>query len=245
MQSASIPAAGTRSEANKKFANDGSFESVDRMLQKLAFKCFARVQALGLGMTLDDVRQEMNVSYVQARKLWEPDRGVLFVSYMTTACYRNFNERIRKAELERRNLGLVNFSDMSRRQPDGQESDCLEYTDLSETSDYMQITQMMGNELISGSCAPGALEAPISSDPSIFLEEVQEFYSAKNNAKIALANLTPKAKQVIIDLLCAERDREEGKRLPSLRSLFVKRSATQAEIKRIRAELARAFKVKF
>lgn len=233
-----------RAEKNRMYANDGSFESVDRLLAKIAIKCFARVQAMNLGMTYDDVRQEMNVSYLMAKKLWEPGRGVLFSTYLTTACYRNFNDRIRKAETERRHLGLVNMTDMRPVDAHDDDGDAFDYIGRSDADTYLQVTQMYGNDLIDGGCAVDKEMAPMNSDPSIFLEEVQEFTLAKESAKNALSNLTPKAKAIVHDLLTAAKVRQAGEKLPTLRKLFTQHNLPEAEMKRIRQELAAAFGAK-
>lgn len=242
MQVETVRVRGERAEKNKRFANDGSFESVDRLLAKLAIKCFARVQAMGLGMTIEDVRQEMNMSYVMAKKLWEPDRGILFATYLTTACYRNFGDRIRKAELERRHLGLVNMTDMRPvHMHDDEDMDPSEYLDNSDTDTYHHVTQIFGNELIDGGFMQGKQEAPLNADPSVFLEELQEYDMAKEKARNALTSLTPKAKEIVVELLTAARTREAGKKLPALRTIFMNRKTPHTEAQRIRKELAAAF----
>lgn len=244
VQAAIVPA--QRAEKNKKYANDGSFESVDRLLAKVAGKCFARVQAMGLGMTFDDVRQEMNVSYLMAKRLWNPDRGILFSTYLTTACYRNFNDRIRKAETERRNLGLVNMTDMRPvgMHPD-EDVDMSEYIDSMEVDTHHRVTQMYGNDLIEGSFSFNEQEAPMDADPAVYLEEMQEYGAAKDRARNALAGLTPKAKEIVAELLTAAKVRQAGEKLPSLRSLFLSQGLPELEAKRIRKELALAFGAKF
>lgn len=95
-----------REEKNLKYANDGSLESVDAALRKLAFKCYRRVEAIGIGMTLDDVYQEMCLSYVRAKDAWNPQGGALFATYCITACQNNFNAAIKKMERER-TLGKI------------------------------------------------------------------------------------------------------------------------------------------
>lgn len=94
---------------NERFPNDGSYASVERQLHRLAMKCYARVQALGLSMDFDDVMAEMNLSYVRARMAWNPDKGARFSTYCQTACMNNFNQRIEKQETERVNLGMISY----------------------------------------------------------------------------------------------------------------------------------------
>lgn len=122
-------------EKNKRFANDGSYESVERMLIKLSMRCFARIEALGgLGMTFEDVRQEMNLNYVLARAKWSPEGGARFATYCQTACQNNFNGYIEKRIKERTNLGMVNFTDLGHHKSveTGDEFDPLEFIDDQE-----------------------------------------------------------------------------------------------------------------
>mgnify|MGYP002040898335 FL=1 len=95
----------------QRFANDGSYESVEAMLTRLAIKAFARVQALKLPMEFEDVRQEMDVYYLQAFKAWRPDGSAKFSSYCTTACMNNFRNRIEKLCEERVHLGMYSIDD--------------------------------------------------------------------------------------------------------------------------------------
>lgn len=110
----SRPTFSRSSENTERFANDGSLESVEGMLRKLAAKCFARVSAMGLGMDYDDVLQEMRLSYVKAKATWNPNKEVngrktLFVTYCQTACQNNFNIAIKKMERERREFGMFSY----------------------------------------------------------------------------------------------------------------------------------------
>lgn len=99
-----------REEKNVKFGNDASLASVELLLQKLAMKCYARVQAVGIGMEFDDVLQEMRISYVRAARSWNPEGGALFATYCQTACLNNFNNVIKKMERQR-TIGKINPDD--------------------------------------------------------------------------------------------------------------------------------------
>lgn len=90
-----------RALKNEKFANDGSYASVEALLHRLAIKCYARVQAMGLGMEFDDVLQEMHVSYVKSTHKWNAQGAAMFSTYCTTVCLNNFNHAIAKMERER------------------------------------------------------------------------------------------------------------------------------------------------
>lgn len=104
-----------RTKKNLKFANDGSLASVETLLHKVAMKCYARVQAMGLGMSFDDVKQEMYVSYIKAKNCWQPQKkeGALFSTYCTTVCLNNFNNAIKKMEREREKLGMISIEAFS------------------------------------------------------------------------------------------------------------------------------------
>lgn len=121
-----------RKEAkNEKYANDGSFESVDAMLQGLAVKCFKRVQAQGLSMTFEDVRAQMDLGYVQARAKWSPDRGTRFATYCQTVCLNNFNNAVEKPARERELFGMVSLEGLSEDESgEGGETVAFSPTDL-------------------------------------------------------------------------------------------------------------------
>lgn len=128
----------TRSDSNRQYANDASYESVEHLLERLAGKCYARVKKLGIPMDFDDVLSEMNLSYVKARQAWNPEAGALFSTYCTTACMNNFNNAIAKMERDRRELGLIPFSHFQRME-DGDASPeeflsgiATDYTDAPE-----------------------------------------------------------------------------------------------------------------
>jgi DNA-directed RNA polymerase specialized sigma24 family protein len=109
----------TLTPAKKTYANDGSLESVQNLLTRLAGKCYRRVAAMGLSMEFDDVLQEMRLSYVKAKAAWKPDGGSRFSTYCQTACINNFNNAIRKMESERAELGMVSINAFSGEDIDG------------------------------------------------------------------------------------------------------------------------------
>ena len=98
-------------KAGAAFQNDGSYASVEALLHKVAINSFKRVQALNLPMSFEDVRQEMNESYLRAFKAWDPQRGVKFSSYCQAACMMNFRHRIEKMANERREMGMYSYDD--------------------------------------------------------------------------------------------------------------------------------------
>lgn len=102
------PVARERATKNERFANDGSYASVEALLYRLAMKCYARVQAMGLGMEFDDVLQEMHVSYVKSTHKWNAQGGALFSTYCQTVCMNNFNNAISKMARERGTLLISN-----------------------------------------------------------------------------------------------------------------------------------------
>lgn len=231
-----------RKETNLQFANDGSYKSVELLLFKLAMKCFARAQAMGVSMTFDDVHQEMNVSYVLAKNTWNPERGVLFNTYMTTCCYRNFNELMRRMGLERQRLGLVNMSDMkSVSHGESDDDDPMERMDaqveLSAAAVYGELT-IEGN-------APAELTAPMSADPAVLRERLHDLHENREAAKEKLRLMTDNTKAVLGDLLKAASERQDdNERLPRFAKLLQARGYSPEECRRIRKEIANAFGVK-
>lgn len=221
------------------FANDGSYASVYRQLCKIAIKCFARVQAMGLSMTFDDVMQEMNLSYVRATQKWSPEGGALFVTYMTTACYQNFNERIRKAENERRNLGMVSMADMRRDSMESdEEGDFMEHYDAQGAASYSVSSQdFNGNgfddymESLEGS-------AITPESPEQILERQQE---VRKSVKSNLSRLTPEARQMVLALMMAA---HKGEDLPKLSAVAQGRGMNDDELKRVKTELRKALGVR-
>lgn len=231
-----------RKESNKAFANDGSLESVELLIYKLAMKCFARVQAMGVGLTFDDVHQEMRMSYVLAKKTWNPERGVLFNTYMTTCCYRNFNELMRRVGLERQRLGLVNMSDMkSVSHGEGDDDDPMERMDAAVELNVSSVYAEFG---IEGSTS-GEITAPMNADPASLREEIANLKESKEQAREKLRLMTDNTKAVLMDLLKAADQREDdNERLPRFASLLRARGYSPAECTRIRKEIANAFGVK-
>jgi RNA polymerase sigma factor (sigma-70 family) len=112
---------------NEKFANDGSYASVEAQLHRLAMKCYARVQAMGLGMDFDDVLQEMNMTYVRAKATWNPEKGVRFSTYCQTACMNNFNQRIERQVKDRTEMGMISYDEALGDRPEDAGDDALEY----------------------------------------------------------------------------------------------------------------------
>jgi len=115
--------AGERKANNEKFANDGSYASVEALLYKLAIKCFARVQAMGLSMEFADVLQEMNVGYVNSTQKWNSQGAAMFSTYCTTVCLNNFNHAIAKMERERSVLLISHEGEFTAPDSEGDDYD--------------------------------------------------------------------------------------------------------------------------
>jgi RNA polymerase sigma factor (sigma-70 family) len=90
------------------YANDGSWESVERLAQNLARKFYRRVEGLQLNMDLDDCMGEVRLAYVKARKAWSPEKARFSTYFTTTAC-NEFNRAIEKLAVERRELGMFSY----------------------------------------------------------------------------------------------------------------------------------------
>lgn len=236
MQTAAHPT-GAR-PGNEHFANDGSYESVQRLLYKMAIKSFARVQALGLGMTFDDVLQEMNLSYVLARRAWDPERGVRFTTYVTTAARQNFNNRIAKMARERVEMGMVNMTDMRPRgsgRGDDDEQDLMEIYGADNTEVEVPLDQFC-SALGEGSGNTEQEEATYG-DPMAIVQRRQD---AVENLR-ALHTLTPPARDYVVALIKAARN---GDDLPSLSAMARERNMAPSAITRMRVEIAAKFGTK-
>lgn len=123
--SAQAAAPQRKSAKNAKFANDGSWESVEKMLQKFAAKAFKRVDDLGLGMEFEDVMGEMRVGYVKALQKFDASQGILFSTYCFSVCRNHFNEIVKKPERERTQFGMTSYDSYSSNADDG-DHDVLE-----------------------------------------------------------------------------------------------------------------------
>jgi DNA-directed RNA polymerase specialized sigma24 family protein len=220
---------------NESFANDGSYESVALLIKKLAFKCFRRAHSMGLGMTLDDVTQEMNLTYVLCLKQWKPDGGAMFTSYLTGACLNNFNAAVRKPIAERRELGMVNMSDMVRvgSSADDSDMDSFERIDAQDCQTIAISSAMFSGFGLEGQNDGSPEQTPFSADPAWIIEHRQE-------VRQGMANLSPRAKTVVVDLL---RELHSGQHIPRLSLIAKRREIGEAELRRIKAELSKNFGV--
>lgn len=236
MQATTTKAPRERREENLKFANDGSYASVELLLKKLAHKCFKRVQAMGLGMDLDDVMQEMNLSYVRALRTWNPEGGALFNTYLTTACLNNFNDRVRKPINARRELGLVNMSDMVYMEGGNNDGDYdpHERIDMEDTGQLSVAGALFEGFGLEGTTNQADARAPMNADPAFIAEHRQ-------NVRSGMAALSPSARAMVVELLRAT---HAGEDLPRFTELATKNQITPAELRRIKVELSKTFGVK-
>lgn len=222
----------TTTQVKRTFANDGSYESVRLQLHRLAMKCLGRLQAQGVTtFTFDDVLQEMNLTYVKARSKWNPDAGVRFITYLTTACYNNFNDRVKKPVDERANLGMVNFSDMRRTNADGDDDcDLLEFHDRMESAAWLAPSEdnMNMDSYLHRLDGAGGMCEPAEAD----IERRQQAQAA---LRLNMAKLTPKAQEVVIALMRASYD---GDKVPSLFQVARLGGISRDELTRIKQELA-------
>lgn len=226
---ASVPKRQGHSQENAKFANDGSLESVDLLLRKQAIKCFARVQALGLGMDYSDVLQEMYVSYVKARKSWSPEGGAMFSTYVTRACWNNFNNAIKKMELQRtigkiepgeQGIALTDDGQVKHQRVFGMVSEC-EF-DMMEEEGYVAYLD--------------TAEGPGSDSPSYRLEQSQEMLRK-------LATLSLSAKRLVAALLSVENN--PNVQVTSLTKLALVANLRGDELKRVKLEIINTYGVKW
>ena len=126
----------TEPTPKRRFANDGSYESIERQLKGLALKFFGRVMAIGIAMSLEDVEQELSIAYVKAKAAWKPDGGARFTTYFQTVACRHFNACILKEETERAHLGMGSVSALTDKwgMGDDEAEDALEHSAEQEDS---------------------------------------------------------------------------------------------------------------
>lgn len=218
-----------RDEKNHKFANDGSFESVDQLLHKLSIKCYARVQAMGLGMEFDDVLQEMRVNYVKARDAWKPDGGALFSTYCTTACLNNFNLAIKKMERQR-TIGKIEVTDKGvELTEDGKVKYQRAFGMVSECE--FATTDEDGFNAYSDTAAASERD-----QPDFRLERSQ---AMQEN----LACMSIGAKRLVALLLQSDARTEAGAPAPKLRDLAREAQLQGDELRRVKLEIMRKFGV--
>lgn len=226
VQTTTKPVPRPRSEENKRFANDASYQSVERMLQKLAFNCHKRVTAMGLmEISYEDVMQEMNLTYLMAKERWQPERGIYFSTYLTTACYRNFGAWIRKRELERRNLGMVNFSSMQK------------FTDDGDAVNFEELASNSGNLF-------GEKYAPSELNPEESLQATQELAKHRENVMSVIPYLTDAARAVVMEILTSEKHRAAGEPLVKISQVLKEFGSNKNEAMRVRKELSIVFGAK-
>lgn len=100
-----------RQAKNLKFANDGSYSSVEPLIKKLTRMYFSRAESLGLAMNEDDVRSTLNVAYVKALEKWKPDGGALFVTYFHTVAMRHWNTSIERETKDKVAFGMISYDE--------------------------------------------------------------------------------------------------------------------------------------
>jgi DNA-directed RNA polymerase specialized sigma24 family protein len=62
------------------------------LIGKLALQVYRRVQGAGLrGIDLDDVKQEIRITWYKAEQSWSPDKGANFQTFFRRAVYLNVN----------------------------------------------------------------------------------------------------------------------------------------------------------
>lgn len=216
-----------REEKNLKYANDGSLESVDAALRQLSIKCYRRVEAIGISMTLDDVYQEMCLSYVRAKAAWNPQGGALFATYCITVCQNNFNAAIKKMERER-SIGKILPTEK------GVELDESGNVRFQRVFGMMSECEMVGgdSEDAFGSIVE-AMPATSTSDPEYRMERAGAMRSN-------LAVMSPEARKLIGLLLKADRTNEEK---PRLYQLAREAGITGRELRRVKLEILGKFGV--
>jgi len=145
---AAIAAQPRKNQENERFANDGSFESIEAQLHRLALRFYSRAAAMGVGMDLDDVRQELAMSYVRARAAWKPEKGVRFTTYFQTACMNNFNALMEKRGKEITHLGLISTETLRQSNMETEDGDVMEFITQDEGEEESHESRMIRAEEI-------------------------------------------------------------------------------------------------
>lgn len=207
---------GTRSDGrNQKFAQDGSYESVQDMLRKLAIKCYGRVEAQGVvGYAFEDVMAIMNESYVMATQKWRPDAGAMFSTYCYRVCLNNFNAAIEKAERERARFGMFPIDDqLHDGDADGEDA--------------------WGGDVVQDSASDLALGVqPGPEALAVHGDELRE----------RLNSLSHNSKRLVMSLMHAMHNDEE---LPKLREIAAKLGLHGQELTAVRREILANFGVRW
>jgi hypothetical protein len=83
------------------------YEDHTGLLYKFALMFHGRLQGAGItAMEFEDVRSELNVTYVKALKKYDPEKGITFTAYLGRACINDFNKVAERLELEQ--FGRIN-----------------------------------------------------------------------------------------------------------------------------------------
>jgi DNA-directed RNA polymerase specialized sigma24 family protein len=233
----------SRSKENEKYANDGSYESVRLLIEKLARKAYTRAVSMGVyGFEYEDILQEMNLTYVKCLSGWNNNRGVLFSTYLTTACYHNFGNMFRESERSRKHLGMLKFSDLTDSEDSHKMQDYLS-NQSSEVEDFYHSVEFEGECLTE---PVFSMAMPIGADPCATLEAAQEFSAWAELYKSKVEAMTEPAKQIVSDLIDASKRppiSRKSKKVPSLLTLSRRREMPFAESKRVKLEIAKTFEV--
>ena len=218
-----------RSAKNLKYGNDGSLKSVEALLFKLAGIYYRRVVELGIGMELEDVVQEMRLSYVKARQGWNPENGTLFSTYCANVCRNNFNHSILKLERQR-TIGKIE-KDKDGNPPKfqrefGMMSDCEFETEGGEDGMWSIIDQAEGRD---------------SDRPDYRLDRAAAMSES-------LQGLSLSGKRLIGKLLRSQLQAQQDAQLdvaPKLRALAADAGLKGAELARVKLEIFNRFGVKW
>jgi hypothetical protein len=212
-------------ENNAKFANDGSLGSVDKMLHKLARRCYGRVTGMGLPMELDDILQEMRVSYILAKEKWDSQAGSLFSTYCTTVCMNNFNNTIKRMERQR-TLGKI------------EDTVCPETGKKIPARFQRQFGLICEHEMHEDQgnldSVTEGMSGSATDQPDYRLEQAQ-------NTKLRMSTLSVSAKKIVAILLSSEKISVSP--APRLRQIAHMAKVDGKELKRVKLEILKTFGV--
>lgn len=98
-------------EKGKGFSTE--YEDHQGLIRMLAQKCWGRMQAANTPVEVEDIIQQMSLTYVKCLETFKPENGVTFTAYFGRSCINNFNKWAEKQIAEQTTLGLVRFEELS------------------------------------------------------------------------------------------------------------------------------------
>ncbi len=77
---------------------EAALEQWTPLIEKISFKAAQRAAGMKHPMDVADFRQELSACLDRALKSYDPDRGVKFITFFWSACYKEVNKLLRVAD---------------------------------------------------------------------------------------------------------------------------------------------------